>query len=93
MLERISDMRRWLKEVSDKQSESPLHEEPVFRTSDVDTRLTRVNAAFTRVSSLPKPKEKKPMRKPPGNIKIDNITIDGKEGSGNWQDFVSFGDD
>jgi hypothetical protein len=65
-----------------------LSEDPTFRTSEVDARLTRVNALYTRVASTPKPK---PKRKPPGNIKVDNITIDGNSG-GNWEDFVSFGD-
>jgi hypothetical protein len=56
--------------------------------NDIDQKINRVNSLFTRVSSIPKPKEKK--KKPANkNIKIDNITIDGNSGEDlNWEDFV-----
>jgi hypothetical protein len=49
-----------------------------------------VNRTFTRVSSIPKPKEKKEkVGKKPKNFKIENITIDGNSGEDvNWEDFV-----
>ena len=53
---------------------------------ELDAKLTRANAVFTRVSSIPKPKEKR--AKKPKNIKLENVTIDGNEG--NWEDFVKF---
>ena len=56
----------------------------MFRVSELDAKLTRANAVLTRVSSIPKPKEKK--NKKPQNFKMENVTIDGNEGD--WEDFV-----
>jgi hypothetical protein len=52
--------------------------------SELEAKLTRANAVLTRVSSIPKPKEKK--NKKPQNVKMENVTIDGNEGD--WEDFV-----
>ncbi len=41
---------------------------------------------YTKVSSIPKPKD--PSSKFGKNIKIDNITIDGNQGDVNWEDFI-----
>ena len=56
----------------------------MFRVSELDAKLTRANSVLTRVSSIPKPKEKK--NKKPQNVKMENVTIDGNEGD--WEDFV-----
>ena len=90
VLDRISDMRKWLSEMSSKQQGVSLSEDPAFRTSEIDSKLARTNAVYTRVSSLPKPREKKAPKRPRNsNIKMENITIDGMDGSDyNWEDFV-----
>ena len=46
-----------------KQDAQALSEDPVFRVGELDAKLTRANAVFTRISSIPKPKEKKPVKK------------------------------
>lgn len=68
-----------------------MSEEPAFRSSEVDFKITSLNRVFTRISSMPKPKEKKaPVKgKKNKNFKIDNITIDGNSGDANWEDFVT----
>jgi len=83
-------LKKWLDESVAKQDASPLSEDPVFRTSEIDFKITQVNRALSRVSSIPKPKEKKPAGggKMNKNIKFENITIDGNEGDVNWEDFV-----
>jgi hypothetical protein len=83
-------LKKWLDESVAKQDASPLSEDPVFRTSEIDFKITQVNRVLSRVSSIPKPKEKKPAAgaKKNKNIKFENITIDGNEGDVNWEDFV-----
>lgn len=61
-----------------------MSEDPVFRVGELDAKLTRANAVLTRISSIPKPKEKKAEKVK--NIKMENVTIDGNEGD--WEDFV-----
>ena len=61
-----------------------MSDDPVFRVGELDAKLTRANAVLTRISSIPKPKEKK--AKKAKNIKMENVTIDGNEGD--WEDFV-----
>lgn len=50
----------------------------------MERRIGMVERLFNKVNSISKPKEKPKWAE---NIKIDNITIDGKEG-GNWEDFI-----
>ena len=52
--------------------------------ADLDLRIKKVEAVYTKVSSIPKPKEAVKGNK---NIKIDNITIDGNSDV-NWEDFI-----
>lgn len=71
-----------------------MDEDPVFKVSDLDFKITRVNGLLTRLSSIPKPKEKK--KKLPKNFKIDNMTFNGKDGENiNIEDFIKYdnGDD
>lgn len=78
-----------------KQKQALLSEDPVFRTYEIENRLQRVNTLFTRVSSLPKPKEKKPAAGKKGKggrgrtFKMDNVTINGNSGE-NLEDFIKF---
>lgn len=85
MIEKLSDAYEWLEEMIHKQSKTPLFEDPVFKTSDVENKLKRVDSLYTKVQGISKPKEKNNKFK---NIKIDNITIDGNEGDYNWEDFI-----
>jgi hypothetical protein len=82
VLERVADLRKWLEEAVAKQESLKLSEEPAFRSSEVDFKITALNRIFTRISSMPKPKEKKPpvKGKKNKNFKIENITIDGNSG-------------
>ena len=58
-----------------------MYEDPVFKASDLETKIKKVEIVYNRVSAISRPKAKME------NIKIDNITIDGNEG-GNWEDFI-----
>jgi hypothetical protein len=56
------------------------YEDPVLKTGDLDVKLKRVENHYRRVSGIAKPKsdeKKKKKKNNYGNIKIDNITIDG----------------
>jgi len=86
VLKITQEIKVWLDENVAKQDASPLNEDPVFRIGELDAKITRANAVLTRISSIPKPKEKK--NKKPKNVKMENITIDGNEGD--WEDFVKF---
>jgi len=55
--------------------EKPLNEDPLFKLSDIEVKVKRVEAVLTRVSNIPKPKEEK--KKKEDKIKIENINIDG----------------
>lgn len=90
VLDRIADLKKWLDESVAKQELLKSSEEPAFRTSEVDFKITSLNRVFTRISSMPKPKEKKApgAGKKNKNFKFENITIDGNSG-GNWEDFVT----
>lgn len=95
VLDLIEETREWLTNVTKDQDSKPLNEDPTFRVSEIDTRLQRVTAVYTRVSSIPKPKEIK-KKKNPKNFKVENITINGKEGEDiNMEDFIKYdnGDD
>ena len=87
VLKITEEIKTWLDESIAKQGAQTLNEDPVFRVGELDAKLTRVNAVFTRISSIPKPKEKKAPKKAK-NIKMENVTIDGNEGD--WEDFVKF---
>ena len=87
VLKIIEEIKTWLDESLTKQDAQALSEDPVFRIGELDAKLTRANAVFTRISSIPKPKEKKPVKKAK-NFKMENVTIDGNEGD--WEDFVKF---
>lgn len=90
MLDRIADLKKWIDESVTKQEALKLSEEPAFRTSEVDFKITSLNRLFTRISSIPKPKEKKvPVKNKNKNFKIENVTIDGNSGDANWEDFVT----
>jgi hypothetical protein len=82
VLERVVDLRKWLEEAVAKQELLKLSEEPAFRSSEVDFKITALNRIFNKISSMPKPKEKKPpvKGKKNKNFKIENITIDGNSG-------------
>ena len=85
IIKRIGEVREWLETVEEKQKDLTPTQDPAFKSGEVEAKITRVNSVYTRVSSTPKPKEKRPKR--PKNFKIDNITIDGNSG-GNWEDFI-----
>ena len=88
MLERIADAKKWLEERVEKQKEVKTNEDPAFAVADIDQRITRLNAVFTKLASIPKPKEeKKKKKKLPKNIKIDNMTFDGNQDI-DWGDFI-----
>ena len=78
--EKIDETRLWIEEQVEKQSKQPLYEDPVFKASDLETKIKKVELVFNRVSAIARPKPKLE------NIKIDNITIDGNEG--NWEDYI-----
>jgi hypothetical protein len=82
VLERVADIREWLDEAVDKQESLKLCEEPAFRSSEVDFKITTLNRLFTRISSQPKPKENKPpvKGKKNNNFNIENNTNDGNSG-------------
>jgi len=40
VLDRIEDLKKWLEEAVAKQEKAPLSEDPVFRTSEVDFKIT-----------------------------------------------------
>ena len=82
VLDRVADLRKWLEESVAKQDALKLSEDPAFRSSEVDFKITMLNKQFTKVSSMPKPKEKKQpgKGKKNKNFKIENITIDGNSG-------------
>jgi len=86
ILKITQEIKEWLDESIQKQEKSSLNEDPVFRVGELDAKVTRANAVLTRISSIPKPKEKK--QKKAKNIKMENVTIDGNEGD--WEDFVKF---
>ena len=90
-LDRLAEINGWLEEQITKQKQTPLHEDPVLRSSDVDLKITRANSIYTRLSAIPKPKEKKPVRKGPKSFRMDNITINGNNGDDiNLEDFIKF---
>lgn len=90
-LDRLAEINGWLEEQITKQKQTPLHEDPVLRSSDVDLKITRANGIYTRLSAIPKPKEKKPVRKGPKSFRMDNITINGNNGDDiNLEDFIKF---
>jgi hypothetical protein len=80
----LEETRKWLDDVIEKQVAKPLNEDPVFKLSDIDVKIKRVEAVLTRVSSIPKPKDE---RKKSDKIKIENITIDG-DSDINWEDII-----
>jgi hypothetical protein len=82
MLERVADIRKWLKEAVAKQQSLKLSEDPAFKSSEVDFMIKTLNREFTRISSQPKPKENKPPVKGKKNkdFKIENNNIDGDSG-------------
>jgi len=57
----------------------PVNEDPVFRVSEIDAKLKRIDSLWSRLNAIPKPKEPaaKKNKKMPKNIKIDNMTFDG----------------
>lgn len=59
VLKITEEIKTWLEESNTKQAAQALSEDPVFRVGELDAKLTRANAVFTRISSIPKPKEKK----------------------------------
>jgi hypothetical protein len=79
--EKIDETRQWIEEQVEKQSQKPLYEDPIFKASDLESKIKKVEIVFNRISNIARPKPKLE------NIKIDNITIDGNEG-GNWEDFI-----
>ena len=90
-LNRLAEINGWLEEQITKQKETPLHEDPVLRSSDVDLKLTRANSIYTRLASTPKPKEKKPVRKGPKSFRMENITFNGNNGDDiNLEDFIKY---
>jgi hypothetical protein len=82
VLERVADIRKWLKEAVTKQQSLELSEDPAFRSSEVDFKIKTLNREFTRISSQSKPKENKPPVKDKKNkdLKIENINIDRDSG-------------
>ena len=82
ILDKINETKGWIEEQYNAQKEVPLHKDPVFKTSEVSVKLKRVEAIYTRVSNIAKPKPQKM-----DNIKIDNVTIDGNN-AGDWGDFI-----
>ena len=82
VLDRVADLRKWLEESVAKQEGLKLSEDPAFRSSEVDFKITMLNKLFTRIGSMAKPKEKKQpgKGKKNKNFKIENITIDGNSG-------------
>jgi hypothetical protein len=40
VLDRIEDLKKWLEEAVAKQEKAPLSEDPVFRTSEIDFKIT-----------------------------------------------------
>lgn len=83
--EKIEEVKKWLNTNIDKQNQSPLNEDPVFKVGELEAKLQRLSTLYTKVSSTAKPKEKKKM---PKNIKIDNMTFDG-DSDMNWEDFIN----
>jgi hypothetical protein len=83
--EKIEETKKWLNEKIEQQNQNPLTEDPVFKVADIDMKLQRLTSLYTRISSTPKPKEKK--KTMPKNIKIDNMTFDG-DSDINWEDFI-----
>lgn len=79
--DKIDETRAWIEEQVEKQSKQPLYEDPVFRAADLEKQIKKVELIYNRVSAIARPRPKME------NIKIDNITIDGKDG-GNWEDFI-----
>jgi hypothetical protein len=79
-----------LKEQINKQKGAPLSEDPELRVADIDFKMTRMSATYTRISSIAKPKDPnagKKGKKMPKNFKIDNITFDGNSDV-DWNDFI-----
>ena len=88
-LDKVTEIRKWIDEQVGKQSDVSLDEDPVFRISDIDMKITRANGHLNRLTSIPKPKEKK--KKLPKNFKIDNMTFNGKDGENlNLEDFIKY---
>jgi hypothetical protein len=83
----ITQLKKWLDESVEKQKALKLSEEPAFKSSEVDLKITSLNRIFTRISSMPKPKEKKSPVKGKKNkkFKVENITIEDL----NWEDLVT----
>lgn len=68
-----------------------MDEDPVFRVSEIDNRIKRIESLWQRINNLPKPKDAtkdKKKKKLPKNIKIDNMTFDGS-GDFNLEDFIN----
>lgn len=93
-MDKINEALLWLEQSAEKQKSVALHEDPVFKVSEIDIKLKRVQSTFDRVSNTAKPKEstdkdkKKSGKKMPKNFKIDNMTFDGSSDI-NWEDFVN----
>mmetsp|Transcript_4924 Transcript_4924/g.3530 ORF Transcript_4924/g.3530 Transcript_4924/m.3530 type:complete len:192 (+) Transcript_4924:2124-2699(+) len=88
--DKLAETRSWISEVVEKQQEVKAFEDPVFKVSELEVKVKKVDTIYTRVSGIQKPKEKKEEGKSKfgNNFKIDNITIDGNSGDVNWEDFI-----
>jgi len=92
--DKLTEVRNWISEKIEKQAESPLNVDPIFKIADIEVKVKRVETLFTKMSSKSKPKEPSSSSSSSGNskygknIKIDNITIDGNSGDMNWDDLI-----
>lgn len=86
--DKLNDTRDWIDLVTRKQAETALHEDPVFKVHEIESRLKRVEVIYSRVNNIQKPKAKTDYSKFGKNIKMDNITFDGNSGDVNWDDFI-----
>jgi hypothetical protein len=89
--DKLAEVRNWISEKIEKQAESPLNVDPVFKIAELEVKAKRVETLFTKMSSKTKPKEPKEpssTSKYGKNIKIDNMTFDGNSGDINWEDLI-----
>ena len=60
---KMNDILTWLKEQLEAQEKVALHEQPVFKTSDVTKKMNTLKKLYTKVSSKKKPKPPKVEKK------------------------------
>lgn len=84
--DKLTETRNYLADQLEKQVQSPLNADPVFKLADIEIKVKKVETVLTKVSSTAKPKGASSGFNGK-NIKIDNMTFNG-DSDVNWNDFI-----